>query len=200
MKSILSLIVLIMITGFPVTGIIPSDSLDQDRDIFELLEQNQEQLKQSIDGLSQEQMNYKPDAESWSIAQVVEHINTVEAGLSGMLRQKFTEDATPEMRSEVQMSDEQVLGLITDRSQKMKTQAQFEPKGAFSTADDALEAFEDQREDIVDFLKDTDVDMRNYINEFPFGKIDAYQTVLFMAGHTSRHIEQIREIKQTAGF
>ena len=53
---------------------------------------------------------------------------------------------------------------------------------------------------IVDWLKDSDVDMRNYVNEFPFGKIDAYQTVLFMAGHTSRHTAQIEEVKSNPDF
>lgn len=169
-------------------------------DIFEYLEETGEALEESIEGLTDEQMQYKPDAESWSIAQIIEHINTVEAGLKSMLEGKFAEDETPELRAELKMTDEQILGFITDRSQKVKTQPQFEPSGTFNTADEALEAFKDQREDIVDFLKDSDVDMRNYINDFPFGKIDAYQTVLFMAGHTARHTDQIEEVKQDTGF
>lgn len=169
-------------------------------DIFEYLEETKEGLEESIEDLTEEQMQYKPDAESWSISQIVEHINIVEAGLKSMLEAKFAEDETPEQRGEVKMTDEEILVFITDRSQKMKTQPQFEPSGNFTSADEALEAFSDQREDIVDFLKDSDVDMRNYINEFPFGKIDAYQTVLFMAGHTARHTTQIEEVKQDPGF
>lgn len=174
-------------------------SLDKD-DIFEYLEETKEGLEESVEGLSDAQMQFKPDAESWSVAEIVEHINIVEGALKSMLEAKFAEDPTPELKAEVKMTDEDVLGFITDRSQKIKTQAQFEPKAQYISADEALEAFNDQREDIVDFLKDTDVDMRNYINEFPFGKIDAYQTVLFMAGHTARHTQQIEEVKQSPGF
>lgn len=170
-------------------------------DIFEYLEETKEGLIESVEDLSEQQMQFKPDAESWSVAEIVEHINIVEGGLKSMLEAKFAEDATPELRAEVKMTDEQIIGFITDRSQKIKTQSQFEPSAKYVSADEALEAFKDQREDIVDFLKDSDVeDMRNYINEFPFGKIDAYQTVLFMAGHTARHTQQIEELKLIDGF
>lgn len=169
-------------------------------DIFEYLEETKEGLEESIEGLSDEQMQFKADASSWSISQIVEHINMVEGGLKSMLEAKFAEDETPDLKAEVKMTDEQILAFITDRTQKVKTQQQFEPSGSFNSAEEAWEAFSDQREDIVDFLKDSDVDMRNYINEFPFGKIDAYQTVLFMAGHTARHTAQIEEVKQDPGF
>lgn len=169
-------------------------------DIFEYPEETKEALVESVEGLSEEQMQYKPDAESWSVSQIVEHINIVEGGLKSMLESKFKEDETPELRGEVKMTDEQIMGFIIARSQKIKTQPQFEPSGNFNNSKEALEAFKDQREDIVDFLKDSDVDMRNYINEFPFGKIDAHQTVLFMAGHTARHTAQINELKVYPGF
>lgn len=169
-------------------------------DIFEYLDETKEGLEESVEGLSDAQMQFKPDAESWSIAEIIEHINIVEGALKSMLEAKFAEDPTPELKAEVKMTDEQILAFITDRGQKVKTQEQFEPTARYISADEAIEAFNDQREDIVDFLKDTDVEMRNYINEFPFGKIDAYQTVLFMAGHTARHTQQIEEVKQSAGF
>ncbi|MCG9972401.1 DinB family protein [Christiangramia crocea] len=169
-------------------------------DIFKYLEETREGLEESVEGLSDAQMQFKPDAEGWSVAEIVEHIIIVEGGLRSMLEAKFAEDPTPELKAEVKMTDEQILGFITDRSQKVKTQSQFEPSAKYATSEEALEAFNDQREDIVDFLKDTEVDMRNYINEFPFGKIDAYQTVLFMAGHTARHTQQIEEVKSSPGF
>jgi len=29
---------------------------------------------------------------------------------------------------------------------------------------------------------------------FPFGKVDAYQVILLMSGHTIRHTDQIKEV------
>ncbi len=169
-------------------------------DIFEYLEETKESLKESVEGLSEEQMQFKPDAENWSVAQTVEHIITVEGALKSMLQAKFDAGEDLDQKTEIVMTDDDVVALITNRTEKIKTQDQFQPTGKLSSADEALEAFEDQREDIVDWLKDSDVDMRNYVNEFPFGKIDAYQTVLFMAGHTARHTAQIEEVKSNPDF
>jgi uncharacterized damage-inducible protein DinB len=201
MKTLPSVIGLfILFIFYPVVGNLEYNDELKEKDIFEYLEETKEALNESVEDLSDDQMQFTPDTESWSVAQVIEHINAVEGGLKGMLENKLTEEEAPEMRAEVQMTDEQIIGFITDRSQKVKTQSQFEPSARFTNADEALEAFNDQREDLVDFLKDVDVDMRNYINEFPFGKIDAYQTVLFLAGHTARHTAQIEEIKQSPGY
>ncbi|MBA3987430.1 MAG: hypothetical protein H0X63_12870 [Flavobacteriales bacterium] len=43
-------------------------------------------------------------------------------------------------------------------------------------------------------------DLRNHINDSRAGAIDAYQSLLFIAGHCARHTLQIEEIKQAGGF
>ena len=169
-------------------------------DVFEYLEKTREGFEASVEGLTEEQMTFKPDAESWSVAQVVEHVIIVEGALKSMLEAKFKAGENTDQKAEVKMTDDQVVALITDRSGKIQTQDQFKPSGKFSEAAEAIEAFDEQRENLVNWLKDSDVDMRNYVNEFPFGKIDAYQTVLFLAGHSARHAEQIEEVKSNPDF
>lgn len=169
-------------------------------DVFEYLKETQESLDESVEGLSEEQMTFKPDAESWSVAEIVEHVVIVEGALKSMLEARFQDGETPELKEEVKMTDDQVVALITDRSGKIQTQDQFQPSGKFLEANEAVEAFNQQRETLIDWLKDSDVDMRNYVNEFPFGKIDAYQTVLFLAGHSARHTAQIEEVKSNPDF
>ncbi len=212
MKSLVSVLMLAFLLG-PVHR--KNDKINSDSDkireeitkeeitkkeIFEYLEQTKESLEKSVEGLSEEQMTFKAGPDRWSIAECVEHIITVEGSLKGMLEQKFAEPETLELKADVNMTDDEVVAFITDRSDKIQTSPNFVPSGKFTNADEALDAFKDQREDIVDFLKDTDVDMRNYVNEFPFGKLDAYQTVLFLAGHTARHTLQIEEVKQNANY
>lgn len=168
-------------------------------DIFEYLEETEEALVESTQDLTDEQMQYKPDADSWSVAQIIEHINIVEGSLKSMLESKIKEGA-PTMKPDIKMTDEQIVEMITNRSQQIQTQDQFQPSGKFESSDEALEAFKDQREDIVDWLKDSDADMRSFANDFPFGTIDGYQSLLFMAGHTARHTAQIEEVKNDPGF
>lgn len=168
-------------------------------DIFEYLEETEEALLESTQDLTDEQMQYKSDANSWSVAQIIEHINIVEGSLKSMLENKIKEGAA-KTKPDVKMTDEQVVEMITNRSKPVQTQDQFQPSDKFKTSDEALEVFKDQREEIVDWLKDSDADMRSIANAFPFGTIDGYQSVLFMAGHTARHTAQIKELKSDPGF
>ncbi|MFD2832330.1 DinB family protein [Gramella sp. AN32] len=66
--------------------------------------------------------------------------------------------------------------------------------------EEVWESFEDQREDITDFIKDSDLNFRNYIFEMPFGKLDGFQMLEFTAGHTARHTAQIDELKISENF
>lgn len=171
-----------------------------EKDIMEYLEETEEALIEVTEDLSEEQMQYKPDAESWSIAEIIEHINMVENSMKSMINNKMNSDSESE-NVEVKMTDDQVIQLITNRSQKFKTQNQFEPTGEYTTADDAIKAFIDQRENITDWIKDSNTDMRSVvITDFPFGPVDGYQTLLFMAGHTERHTAQIEEVKASPDF
>ena len=47
-------------------------------DIFEYLDETKEKLEESVNNLSEEQLTFKPEEESWSVAQIVEHIVIVE--------------------------------------------------------------------------------------------------------------------------
>jgi len=109
-------------------------------------------------------------------------------------------DADPAKHSEVKMSDEAIIGLITDRSSKIKTQEPFEPKNSFGTYEETLKAFSIKRDENIAFIKKTEEDMRSHYNEFPFGLVDTYQTILFMSGHTMRHTAQIEEVMANANF
>lgn len=169
-------------------------------DLFEYLEETKENLEESVKGLSEEQMTFKAAPDQWSVAECVEHIITVENALNSMLQEKLSGPEDEDAQSQVSMSDDQILAFINDRSSKVKTSPEFEPNDKYSNSDEALEAFNDQREDIVDALKDSDANMRNYILDMPFGKLDAYQVVLFMAGHTARHTQQIEEVKSNPDF
>ncbi|MFV8225844.1 DinB family protein [Christiangramia aquimixticola] len=178
----------------------PECLVTSEKDIYEYLDSTASALESHVEGLSEEQMQFSADENSWTIAQIVEHINIVEGGLKGLLNSKLEAGENSEMRDQIKFSDAELLAFITNRREKIKTQPQFEPADSFTSSAEALDAFNDQREKIVDWLKDSNADLRNYVAEFPFGMIDGYQTVLFMAGHTERHIKQIEEVKNNPNF
>ncbi|HWA33619.1 MAG TPA: hypothetical protein VG737_05795, partial [Cyclobacteriaceae bacterium] len=103
-------------------------------------------------------------------------------------------------RGEVKMKDDQLFNMITDRSNKVKTQEVFEPKNKFASVDGSIKEFKEKRAAHINYVKTTKDDLRDRYAQLKFGTIDAYQAILFMAGHTERHVKQMEEVIASAGF
>lgn len=174
-------------------------SVEERKKALTHLKSTQNELVSLVNGLTEDQVNFKPD-DSWSIAECLEHIAISEKNLIGMIHSGLESESNPSKRSEVAMSDEQILGLITSREQKVKTRKEFEPTNSFGGFNGSIKAFRDRRKSNMKFVKSTDADLRNHYLQFPFGLIDTYQGILFMSGHTERHTAQIKEIMNHANF
>jgi len=157
-------------------------------------------LLEAVDDLTEAQLNYKSTPESWSIAECVEHIAISENRIFGMLQNTLKTPSDASRRSEVKMTDAQVIALLVDRSNKVKTREAFEPTGTFGSYDATLEAFTTKRAENMEFVMNTEDDLRNRYQQLPFGIIDSYQILLFMSAHTERHVRQIEEVMNNAGF
>lgn len=158
-------------------------------------------LIKTIKGLSSEQLNFKPNAESWSIDECIRHITISEQNIwTGFVDTPLATDPDPSKRSQVTMSDEQLMGVIESRAQKVKTFAPFEPQNKIENLNVVLKEFKSLRDSHIKFAKKTDEDLRNRYGQLPFGTIDTYQAILFMSGHTKRHTDQIREVMANASF
>ncbi|MDX1939918.1 MAG: DinB family protein [Saprospiraceae bacterium] len=159
------------------------------------------ELKKSLKGLSTAQLNYKPAADRWSPQECLYHIAFSEGALRGALDQALQAPADPAAKMEVKITDEEIKKMVTDRTNKVKTAEPFEPQNTgFKSYNEAVAAFKSKRAMLVDLVKNSDADMRNHIVTLPFGKMDAYQFILFIAGHTNRHTQQLNEVKTATGY
>lgn len=161
---------------------------------------SQTALMTSIEGLNETQLNYKSSPESWSIAECVEHIAIAEGNFSAMLEGAVKTPADAAKRSEVTMSDEKLLSTIKDRSSKVKAPESFKPSGKYGSHKETLDAFMLKRNEHLDYVNNTTVDLRNHYGKLPFATIDGAQVLLFMSGHTERHTAQINEIKANESY
>src|SRR5699024_162782 len=158
-------------------------------------------LRNNIQGLDEAQMSYNPSAEDWSVAECVEHIILTEKMLFTMTKKLLEQPANPERKEEVKATNQQLIAGITDRSSTATAPDALQPTGKYKNPEKALKNFRDQREHILTYLKNVSLeDLRNHIGDTPAGAADAYQSFLFIAGHTARHTLQIEEVKQDAGF
>lgn len=198
MKKIILPIVVLAVVGFAVMG----TGLTKAEREFAVKEMTRthDHLISVAEGLNEAQLTFKADSISWSIAECVEHLAISENAFDQMLKGSLQTPADATKRAEVKMTDEQLLGMITDRSSKVKTSEPFEPSGKFGSHEETLKAFAAKRAEHLDYVNNTEDDLRNHYGQLPFGTIDAYQVLLFMSGHTERHAKQIEEIMANKNF
>ncbi len=166
----------------------------------DLLQKTKDDLLKKVKGLSAEQLSFKADANSWSVAECMEHIALAEKDLFELAQTGLKEPADPSKRNEVKTTDDDIVKMVSDRSQKRQTRETLQPTGKFGSFDAALAAFKTQRDKNMHYIKTTSDDLRNHYNDLPFGKIDTYQTILLMAAHSKRHTAQIEEIINNPDF
>jgi len=157
-------------------------------------------LQKSVEGLSEAQLQFKPAADRWSISQCLEHIVLTEKMLFDYAKKGLEAPAQPERRKDVK-KDEDIIKGINDRSFKAKATENLAGKGKYNTADAALNDLQDERKPILAYINNVSIqDLRNHISESPMGPVDGLQSFLFIAGHTSRHTWQIKEVKADKNF
>ena len=198
MKKIFLLAGLTMLLSFTVT---PDPVTEKERkEAISYFKETQKALADEIKGLTENQLNWKPADSVWSVAECVEHIALSEKNIFDMAMSSLKGNADPSKRSQLKFDDEAVKKFITDRSFKVKTREGFIPTGQFGNAEKTLAVFNERREALITYMKNTQDDLRNHFAEMPFGLLDTYQVLIFLSGHTRRHTLQIVELKSLPGF
>lgn len=169
---------------------------DEDRKMtIKHLTESRDQLAKVLKGLNEAQLNFQPEEGTWSIAQCVEHLAISENAFGGLIQKTVAAGPNPALKDSVKMNDEQLLGIIIDRSNKVKTREPFEPSGKFGSHEATVEAFMNKRKEHISYMGSTEDDLRAlYSTDLPFGTIDGVQLILFMSGHTERHVYQMKEV------
>lgn len=159
-------------------------------------------LVNAVSGLTEQQFNYKPAPDRWSVKECLQHIAAAEAGLWKICESTLQATANPEKRAEIKVTDEQLMQGVTDRSKKAQAPEQIRPENSpYGTPQEALNAFTADRDKLIRYMKHTKGDLRNHVWDSPLaGMLDTYQVVLLIAAHSNRHTQQIEEVKANPGF
>jgi len=161
----------------------------------------QDSLLRNIHGLTDSQLNFRPNDSSWNIATILDHIAVSEIELIDSLKAHLALPPDPTKRSLIKATDTTVLRVVTDRSSKSKSPSFLQPKGQFKNAQESLNAFLEQRKKNIEFIMKSQDDFRNhYGGHRLMGIIDAYQAYLLIGAHSMRHILQIEEVKADPNF
>ena len=169
-------------------------------DAVSYFKETQKALAHEIKGLSANQLKWKPADSVWSVTDCIEHIALSEKNLFDWAMGTLKAEANPAKRAELKRSDEEIKKMITDRSFRVKTREGFIPTGQFGDAKQTMKVFDERREALIKYVKETKDDLRNHFAESPFGLVDTYQLLLFLSAHTKRHTLQIEELKSNSNF
>lgn len=159
------------------------------------LEMTESWLVSELSGLSQAQLTYRMTPDSWSIADVTEHLAIAEPQYWKNVQDSMKQPPTTD---KIEATDAAILWYGIDRTNRQKTGEARVPHGTFKTAADALASFRKLRATMHEYAQSTTEDLRSH--KLLEGNMDVYQWFLMISTHSQRHILQIREIKAHAGY
>src|SRR6267154_5533714 len=192
------LIPLLLIAGAATVSAQEVTQAEKDK-ALQYLESTKKNVLEATKGLSEAQWNFKPAPDRWSVAQVMEHIAAAEDFIRDLVKEKVMMAPAGEAGRDVKKTDEGVLAMVPDRTNKLQAPEPLVPTNRFGSPEGSVKHFMESRATTEDFLKNT-AGMRDHVMESPMGKLDAYEFVLLVAAHSERHTKQIIEVKADPNF
>lgn len=204
MKNKLALTTLLILSG--LTALKSQNSwAETDKTILlDGLIKTKSELLSEVEELDEYQISYKPNSNSWSIAEVLEHLAVYEEHLYwDLLYQQYTPER-PDLVETVKGNDNELLSYATDPA-KGSAPWLAEPMGRFETKPELINYFNKFRDKVISLIKETNTDFRlHFIYRQPTNSIwdirDLHQYTLVWIAHTERHTNQIRRIKNSDDF
>jgi hypothetical protein len=171
--------------------------------IVKHLEDTRNAFVAAVDGLSDAQQHFKPSADAWSIAHIVEHLALAEQGIVHIVTTRLPEGNAP--------APDKITGparfarldaIVPSREQRHITSpSPLVPKGTWPTLDAALAAFVEARGRGIALAASARPETCRHV--FPhriFGDLDLEEWLYFCGQHSARHAEQVREWQRAPGY
>jgi uncharacterized damage-inducible protein DinB len=153
-----------------------------------------------MQGLSKEQLHYRPAPGRWTVAECVEHLTLVEARVLGLIQKSLSEGPTPSKKSVFEGKEKEMVEDIAGRITRFPAPEAIQPNGRWPD-DQLLTQFENTRQQTREFASSTEADLRGHFFTHPrFGDVDLYQWLLLIAAHCERHCAQAEEVMAGAGY
>lgn len=195
------LLTLLVITGLAGTVNNTSLSNQERKSAISHLKESRTDLLNKIKGLSKSQLDFKSFSQNQSIRECFYQLVWTEKLLWDKLEEAMKKPATPEKRSELKLSDKDILAIWTDPDIKNKTDGFVEYSNIkWKSIAETAAIFKSLRSEQLKYIKNTTSDLRNRFIRTPRGWVDCYQYILFIAAHSDFQLKQIHEILSQPGF
>ena len=156
-------------------------------------------LKQTIENLTDEQLNFRTDETTWTIREIVEHIAIVEGGIAKICAKLLHESGEENLPNDgnANISADFLAKTATSdrRTTKLSAPDRVKPSGARTIEESFAKMIENG--EILNQLQAGLETINTQKAKFPhpyFGDMTATEWLLLVGGHERRHIDQIEEI------
>ncbi len=158
----------------------------------------QKELNNETSKLSKKQWNYKIGEKTWTIGQVVEHLNMWHLITQAHLRNGEFQGARTELVSKTR-PDSTTTKFIYEEKNHVSPDISI-PSGLIP-GDINRQLFNLKCNEIIKNIEKSTIDFGQYFNAYTNGYLENfYQMHTIHYGHIDRHIRQIERIKNDANF
>jgi hypothetical protein len=169
-------------------------------DVYAAHDRARSDLKELVSDVTESEAVARPPGEKWSVAQIVEHIASVNDGTFRVCRKLLgkAEEAGSLPSERLNVSDEFLSRWVEIDETKVEAPERVHPAGTVSIVDSLAKLDENRREmgQLKPLFERVDGDKAKFPHPF-FGEISAVEWLIMAGGHETRHTKQIRKILAT---
>lgn len=160
------------------------------------LRESRDEIANELASVTETEWEWTPGDGRWNIQQTVEHLILVERGVLTLIRRVV--QAPPTERTEPQ-TDDQVWEKLTGPGRKPGAAPErVKPSGNWTGRESALAELGRLRDETIRYAEATTDPLRERWFRLPVGELDGAQGLLMLAGHSLRHLDQIRALRVAA--
>jgi hypothetical protein len=160
--------------------------------ILPLLDESRAFFHTTVSAVPETEATRRLTPESWSIAGIVEHIVLAERGLFS----RFDSAEKSEQSLCNPEREAQIVAGMRNRSTRISAPERAWPAGRFDTLAQALEQFSAARARTIQFAREHEPELYHLCVAHPlFGTVNGAEMLAIIASHSSRHADQILEIR-----
>ena len=173
---------------------------DERQRLTRRLEETRDHLLRLTRNLTPEQLDYKPAADRWSVAENLEHLTIAEGRVVARVEDTVRGSVDPSRRSAWEGREEALMQAVEDRGSRFQAPDFIQPKGQWRHQE-LFRQLEAARLRTLEFAATTNAGLRQHFFPHPvFGELDCYQWLLIAGSHFERHRRQIEEIMADTNF
>ncbi|MET0753197.1 MAG: DinB family protein [Pyrinomonadaceae bacterium] len=171
-------------------------------EIYDANDKIRTKLKETVSSLTEEQANFLPEGEKWTVANLVEHISMVENGIARISAKLLGEAqaAGGKTSGEAKISESFLEKAAWGRTQKFEAPERTHPSGKLTIAESLAKLDENRLK--LEELRPLFESVECSDFKFPhpaFGNMSAHEWLALIGGHELRHMQQIKKILSQIG-